>query len=117
MPRFSQADYQAFLARNTKSTPASNGADEESDIHSEIIDECERRGWQYLHGSMSKRTNRTLGEPDFTILAKGGRVLFVECKSRTGKLSIEQLAFKVQAELNGHTVHIVRSFSDFISIL
>ena len=46
-----------------------------------------RRGWIALHGSMAERTGRTLGEPDLVILADGGRVLFVECKSRRGKLS------------------------------
>ena len=89
----------------------------EAALHELIIVECRRRRWQFLHGAMSERTSRTLGEPDFIILADAGRVFFVECKTRTGKLSREQQAFKVGAEFNGHTIHIVRSFNDFLNIL
>ena len=54
---------------------------------------------------------------DFVILASGGRVLFVECKSRTGKLSPAQVALKCQAETLGHTVHVVRSLVEFLKLL
>jgi Holliday junction resolvase-like predicted endonuclease len=89
----------------------------ESKLHGEIYDECRRRGWIALHGSMAERTCRTLGEPDFVILADGGRVLFVECKSRTGKLSPAQTALKFHAEKLGHTVHVVRSMEEFLKLL
>ena len=93
------------------------GVPRESDLHEEIFDECRRRGWIALHGSMAERSCRTLGEPDFVILADGGRVLFVECKSRTGKLSPAQAALKHHAEKLGHTVHVVRSLEDFLNLL
>ena len=89
----------------------------ESDLHEAIFDECRRRCWIALHGSMAERTCRTLGEPDFVILADGGRVLLVECKSRTGKLSPAQAALKHHAETLGHTVHVVRSLEDFLKLL
>mgnify|MGYP001366367918 CR=1 FL=1 len=89
----------------------------ESELHEEIFDECRRRGWISLHGSMAERTCRTLGEPDFVVLAGGGRVLFVECKSRTGKLSPAQAALKCHAETLGHTVHVVRSREEFLELL
>ena len=94
-----------------------NGAESERGLHEEIFDECRRRGWIALHGSMAERTCRTLGEPDFVILADGGRVLFVECKSRSGKLSPTQAALKFHAEKLGHTVHVVRSLEDFLNLL
>ncbi|MCU0784662.1 MAG: VRR-NUC domain-containing protein [Verrucomicrobia bacterium] len=89
----------------------------EAELHEEIFDECRRRGWIALHGSMAERTCRTLGEPDFVILADRGRVLFVECKTRTGKLSPAQVALKHHAEKLGHTVHVVRSMEDFLKLL
>ena len=89
----------------------------ERDLHEEIFDECQRRGWIALHGSMAERTCRTLGEPDFTILADGGRVLFVECKTRSGKLSPAQAALKFHAEKLGHTIHVVRSLENFLKLL
>ena len=89
----------------------------EAELHESIFDECRRRGWIALHGSMAERTCRTLGEPDFVILADGGRVLFVECKSRSGKLSPAQAALKHHDEKLGHTVHVVRSLEDFLELL
>ena len=56
-------------------SPGTGGIPRESDLHEKIFDECRRRGWIALHGSMAERTCRTLGEPDFVILADGGRVL------------------------------------------
>jgi hypothetical protein len=96
---------------------ARTGTVREAELHEEIFSECRRRGWIALHGSMAERTCRTLGEPDFVILADGGRVLFVECKSRTGKLSPAQAALKHHAEKLGHKVHVVRSFEEFLALL
>jgi hypothetical protein len=94
-----------------------SGAAREASLHEEIFDECRRRGWIALHGSMAERTCRTLGEPDFVILAEGGRVLLVECKSRSGKLSLAQAALKFQAEKLGHTVHVVRAMDEFLAVV
>jgi len=98
-------------------SPGTSGVPRESDLHEAIFDECRRRRWIILHGSMAERTHRTLGEPDFVILADGGSVLFVECKSRTGKLSPAQTALKHHAEKLGHTVHVVRSLEEFLKLL
>ena len=46
-----------------------------------------------------------------------GRVLFVECKSRSGKLSPAQAALKHHAEKLGHAVHVVRSLEEFLKLL
>jgi len=94
-----------------------SGVSREAELHEEIFDECRARGWIALHGSMAERTCRTLGEPDFTILADGGRVLFVECKTRSGKLSPAQAALKFHAEKLGHTIHLVRSLEEFQKLL
>ena len=96
---------------------ARNGVIREASLHEEIFDACRQRGWIALHGSMAERTCRTLGEPDFTILANGGRVLFVECKTRTGKLSPAQAALKFHAEKLGHTIHVVRCLDEFLNLL
>jgi hypothetical protein len=93
------------------------GVSHEAELHEEIFDECRQRGWIALHGSMAERTCRTLGEPDFVILADGGRVLLVECKSRSGKLSPAQAALKHHAEKLEHTIHVVRSLGEFLKLL
>lgn len=89
----------------------------ERDLHARIFDECRRRGWIALHGSMSERTHRTTGEWDFTIVADRGRVFFVECKSATGKLRPEQAALIAWAKKLGHEVHVVRSFEEFLNVI
>lgn len=89
----------------------------EADLHEQIITECERRQWPYLHGAMNTRTHRTLGEPDFVILAPNGETYLVECKRKDGKLSPAQLAFKVHAETVGHIVHVIRSFQQFLELV
>ncbi|MBI1178737.1 hypothetical protein GC207_14990 [bacterium] len=93
-----------------------DGVSRESDLHDAVFDECRRRGWIPLHGSMAARTHRTEGEPDFVILADRGRALLVECKSRTGKLSPAQAALKHHAESLGHTVHVIRSLEEFLNL-
>jgi hypothetical protein len=44
-------------------------------------------------------------------------VLFVECKSRNGKLSPAQAALKHHAEKLGHTVSVVRSLEEFLEVV
>jgi len=96
---------------------AQAGVEREADLHHLILLECKRRGWIALHGSMAQATARSVGEPDFTILADKGRVFFVECKSRTGKLRPEQQALKHWADRLGHTVHVVRSLREFVEVV
>jgi hypothetical protein len=115
-PTLAKLNPHLFGTRNAE-CGARNGAVREASLHEEIFDECRRRGWIALHGSMAERTCRTLGEPDFVILADGGRVLFVECKSRSGKLSPAQAALKHHAEKLGHTIHVVRSLDEFLKLL
>ena len=106
-----------LFGRPPGATGSGSDVSHDAELHEEIFDECRRRGWIALHGSMAERTCRTLGEPDFVILADGGRVLFVECKSRAGKLSPAQAALKHHAEKLGHAVHVVRSMEEFFKLL
>lgn len=118
MVRMSEQDYVAYQARHQKQPPvASKGVELEGQLHDEILAECRRRGWIALHGRMDVATGRTVGEPDFTILADNGRVLLVEAKSRAGKLRPEQAALHAWARKLGHTVHVVRTFEEFIAAL
>lgn len=93
-----------------------DGCDDEGELHAQIIQECKRRGWLPFHGSMAHKSRRTPGEADFTILVPGS-VIFIECKTRTGKQSPDQLAVSAMAARLGHTIHIVRSFPEFISLI
>ncbi len=104
------ADLKSEISDGDKAT-------KEADLHDQIYDECRLRGWVVFHGSMAARTHRTEGEPDFIILADHGCVFLVECKRRDGKLSSAQLSIQVQAARNGHVVHVVRGFQEFLQIV
>lgn len=119
----SQADFLAMqarcdAARNVVPNPGLTiGEYKEAHLHNKIIDACKARGWIYFYGSMASRTARTIGEPDFVILADSGRVFFIECKTRIGKLSPEQLGIKMWAEKLGHQIHVVRSVDEFLRVV
>jgi hypothetical protein len=114
--QFDAAWLNHFMARAALHKPSPEAVEKEADLHYQIMDFCRDRGWQFLHGSMSERTHRTLGEPDFTILASMGRKFLVECKSRTGKLSQKQREFIHQATRNGHVIHVVDCMDEFLKI-
>lgn len=111
-----RAELSAFLARSQKPKQLSSAppADREDGLHKEILEECVRRGWLVLHGSMAHRTHRTVGEPDFVILCDGGRTLFIEAKAKAGKPSKEQLALAAWARKLGHEVFLCRNLADFL---
>lgn len=121
----SNAEYQVMqqrLAANRKQSTVKESLTvqpvaREKDLHAMIFDHCRSKKWIVFHGSMSERTGRTLGEPDFTILADGGRVFFVECKSKQGKLSPAQFAMRHHACSLGHPFHVVFSFAEFLEIV
>lgn len=121
--RISHADFLAMQARcnagmKRPSEVVESGATEnESALHNSIIAFCKHRLWIYFHGSMVSRTARTIGEPDFTILADKGRVFFIECKTKIGKLTPEQLGIKMWAERLGHQIHVVRSVDEFLRLV
>lgn len=117
MPRMTKAEVDAFNARHFAAIdPDRNAVARESELHDSIYEECRRRGWLPFHGAMYTRTHRGAGEPDFIILRDGGRLLLVECKSKTGKLSPEQCAVVTWAEHLGHKVHVVRSLAEFMEV-
>ena len=91
-------------------------AADERDLHADVLEECRRRGWLAFNGRMDRRSHRTVGEPDFTILADGGRVIFCELKSKRGKKSEQQRGIEVMAAVLGHKIHEVRSLREFVEI-
>lgn len=91
--------------------------EKESDLHNDILDECRKRGWIALHGSMAHLTHRNEGEPDFIVLAENPDVYLIEAKSKTGKLSPAQQAFAAHAKKLGWTVEVVRSMEAFLDTI
>lgn len=119
MVNYSQAEYNALLARQLASDRATGPADHspERDLHNKILAECKRRGWIALHSRMDAATGRTIGEPDFILLLPSGNMLLIEVKAGKGKLSPEQLALHAWASKLGHNVYTINSFQGFLNLL
>lgn len=124
MPRMTVTEYQMHLTRERASRGHSQPAtvfsatvERESELHQQIKAECNRRGWLCFSGAMHKRTWRTNGEPDFVIARDGSTVLWMEAKTRTGQLSEDQINVRDKMATLGHTVHVVRSFREFLEIV
>ena len=121
MPRMSQAEYIAFLARSQRHEKSdASGAvpvEKESTLHDQILDECKNRGWLAFHGSMAHKTFRTPGEPDFIIMLDAGRWLAVECKNRDGEVTVEQAGVIAWAAKLGHQIHVIRSLEEFLKLI
>lgn len=124
MANMTQAEVNAFLARsgtmpmnpNLVLQPKSAFL-KESELHKNILAACKIRGWIAFHGSMAHSTFRTEGEPDFVILMPNGRTLMIECKSKKGKSTAEQLAIHAWARTLDHTVHVIRSMEEFYELI
>jgi predicted RecB family nuclease len=126
MPRFTQAEFDAYLAKErARKKPAQDDADaddgvaegEEGKLQNQIEVECRRKGWLILRSRMDMATTRMKGEPDFFILRSGGQLLMIECKTRKSKRTNEQLGFAAWAERLGYKVHLVRSMSQFWKLI
>jgi hypothetical protein len=121
MSQFTKAWADAQNAKRTYSaTPeaaqASVDSQSEAQLQNAIAQHCANCGWIAFRGAMTHRTYRTIGEPDFTILLPDGKFLLVECKSKTGKLSIEQSGMALWATQLRHKIHVVRSFDEFTKL-
>lgn len=127
---WTEADVREHNARVAKENripvaESGEGCKRESDLHDQIMAECRRRGWLVVHSRMDRPTTCGVGTPDFVICGETEvdgsdgfpTVWLVECKSANGKLSTAQHAMIAQAARFGHTVHVVRSFDEFLKLL
>lgn len=85
-------------------------------LHELVEADCKRRLWPYVHSRTDRASTTAAGVTDFVIAASGGRVFFIELKTRTGKMTPAQLGWKMLLERNGHAHFLVRSFSEFLEI-
>jgi len=91
--------------------------EEEAELHSQIEAYLRGKGWPYFHSRMDRPHTDKLGTPDFIIAMPEGITIYVECKSKKGKAAVEQLATMVALKKFGHKYYLVRSITEFISVL
>lgn len=112
-------EMQARLRKHDR-TPVPTDAIEdgmEYALHYDIIAYCKSKGWVYFRSSPAGKTSRQPGEPDFEIFADGGRTLLIECKTKSGVESPEQLGVRIALERLGHHIYVIRSYHEFLNLV
>lgn len=93
--------------------------DKEIPLHNRIIEWCLKQ-WpriKYIHANPAVKSTIAKGANDFFLFLPGGKILLIECKTRDGKLSKDQLIWGAEMRALGHTVHTVRSMEEFLTLI
>lgn len=91
----------------------------EGKLHQDICNHCDAQWprWKVIHARMDKKNTIGIGVHDFTVFLPRGRMLCIECKAGNEKLTHEQLVWRKELEFLGHTVHVVRSMQEFLTLV
>ena len=123
MTRWTEADLDAHRAKRQtydkacdKDTPDPGP---ESELAKKICRWLDTNGYPYQYNRQTANAIGLLtpGWPDFTIMAPGGRAVWIELKAGKGRLSDEQKQLHLMAYQLGHDVHEVRSFKKFLEVI
>lgn len=87
----------------------------ERDLQAKIEEYCKEHGYPFFH-DRSRKCN-VPGFPDLVIALPGGRTLWIELKSKSGRLDSEQKRFRLMLLALGHEWHMCRSFRHFARIV
>jgi hypothetical protein len=90
----------------------------ESRLQAKIEGWCQEWGRPYLSLRQSKRAKGFIRQTwvDVTIAMPAGRTLYLELKSKSGRMSREQEQLRLQLMALGHEVYEVRSYKRFLEI-
>jgi len=66
---------------------------------------------------MDRATTNAVGVPDFIIALPGGQAIWIEAKSKKGKLTPAQNGVRIALNSLGHRWSCVRSFSEFLEAI
>lgn len=121
MPNLTPFEYQQKLAREAARKPPVEPVETadrraEKELHRDILDECQRRGWFVIHSRMDRKTTTCPGCPDFVIFAENGRAFTIECKTRRHKLTTPQHGTAAWLRKLGHEWYEVRSYRAFLHL-
>lgn len=116
------ADFLAMQARlalkQGRKAPVADAVERELTLHNDILAWCAGQWprWKVLRARPDQPSTIAEGAHDLTIFAPRSRVICVECKRKDGKLRPSQQSWRLELELLGHNVHVVRSMSEFLEL-
>lgn len=87
----------------------------ESDLQNKIEKYCEEHGYLFFHDR--SRGKNEPGFPDLVIAMPEGRTLWLECKSKTGRMSDDQKRWRLMLLYMKHEHHQVKSYRVFLKIV
>jgi hypothetical protein len=107
------------VGRFVEKLSALESGQREIPLHNRIMAHCNSQWpkWKYIRARSDMASTIAVGAQDFTIFLPGGRVLCVECKSKTGKITPAQRDWEHEMAALGHIVHEVRSFDEFMKLI
>jgi hypothetical protein len=111
----SAADRKAIGQTTAAEALAIAEAKSERELQEQIASILRHREVVYIRPAMFRRSQLPVGWPDFTFCHKS-RAIGLECKSKIGEPTHEQLEMHAHMEANGWEVHIVRSLAKVIEI-
>ena len=114
-----QEQLDAYNARQcAKKLPSVIKDDADSGKESELLKKIStyfnEHGIYFFHDRSAGKNKG--GHPDITACLPEGRVVFIELKSKTGRLSDEQKLVKLKLLGTGHEFYECRSFKRFLEI-
>ncbi len=119
MPRWTEEQFKEYMVRTeVKSHNDTPDDGPEARLQGRCLKYCKDEGYPCLSFRQSKKAIGfvTPGWPDMTILTKDG-VVFIELKSKGGRLRTEQDKLKRIFDWLGHPIHIVKSYKRFLEIM
>ena len=124
--RLTEAELARLLGDDPQEPPsrARRGPNAESAIQTAIVEALRYAGcWVLRLNSGAIRagsrpiTLAPAGTPDLLVVAPGGRVVFLEVKTSTGRLSAAQRAMHAELTRLGATVAVVRSVEEALAVV
>ena len=91
----------------------------EAKLQNEIVEYCGQQWprWVVVRSRMDRATTTAKGICDLIIFAPKQQCLLVEAKTKTGKLSEDQLCWAAEMRQLGWTVNVCRSMTDFYDVV
>jgi hypothetical protein len=115
--RWSEDKLLEYKAKRTTINNDNSPPDEgrEYELDKKIANYCKEHHYYAFH-DYSRNVNKA-GHPDWIIALPKGRVVFIENKSKKGKMSNEQKLVMVKLIVLGQEIYECRSYKKFLEIM